>query len=354
MKTQTHKLLLAATVVLVVSAMCLEGLLGTSLSLNAERRGDTDTFDVSASFIALDENGTEMAGASVYCSGDGSQFSSKGTTQSDGTLSFTESFALSSSDCPTKTITRSCYAQKGDAKTETVSGTVDLNCRSAETSTSTATTGGTATPAVTSTSTTTATPIPGGSASCDSSCKSSLGANGGICASDVSGPRCYEDVEAQVRSVMPTGSNGQVVSWLPSSKSSGFYCNGGSTTKCFCYTLQSCAPYGCKSGTCVSPTACQTKGVTGNAICALRGLSCVSSTCSGGCSDAPAAEDPCGCTATCSSLKAGEVCQTAGQSGSEACAAIGKSCVSSTCGSGTCPNPTRSDAGPCDCTATCK
>ncbi len=150
------KLLLAA-VVLVVSAMCLEGLLGTNLSLNADRRGDTDTFDVSASFTAVDADGNAMAGASVNCAGASGQFSSKGTTNSEGTLSVSESFTLSSSDCPRKEVTKSCYAEKGSTKTETVSDTVELECRSAETSMPTSTTA-TATPAVTSTSTTTATP----------------------------------------------------------------------------------------------------------------------------------------------------------------------------------------------------
>lgn len=126
--------LLIASMLIVFSAMCL---FGTSLSLNAERRGDSDTFDVSATFTAVDAEGNSMAGASVYCSSDGGSFSLKGTTNSEGTLSFTESpVTLSSGDCPRKSVTRSCYAQKGDAKTETVSETAELECRQG-TSTST-------------------------------------------------------------------------------------------------------------------------------------------------------------------------------------------------------------------------
>lgn len=194
---------------------------------------------------------------------------------------------------------------------------------------------------------------------------------------------------------MPTGSNEQLVSWLPSSQSSGFYCEGDSTIKCFCYKLQDCGSDGCMSGKCVAPSGTPTPTSTPTPA---RGPACVDSEVASGMYDAkgtctPATGKLClgtgalSCTDLCnpdrksnwvrkyyciaSGSDAGAcgfsdyqcpgacqdgaclVCQGPGQSGSEACAAIGKSCISSTCGSGTCPNPTRWDAGPCDCTAKC-
>lgn len=271
------KLLLAA-VVLVVSAMCLEGLLGTNLSLNADRRGDTDTFDVSASFTAVDADGNAMAGASVYCADASDRFSSKGTANSEGTLSVSESFTLSSSDCPRKEVTKSCYAEKGSTKTETVSDTVELECRSA-------TSNATATPKSTST------PTP----ACDLGCKAA-GAAGGACApAGVIGPRCCGDVESAYKSQVACSAN-QTVSWMSSSVSGSYKCEDGNG--CFCYKLDNCDA-GCKSGKCIVPTACQAKGATGKAACGTIGKSCDSTTCSGGCDAVSTVDDPCGCLATC-------------------------------------------------------
>lgn len=349
MEIQNNKLLLATAVIVVFSAMCLEGLLGTNLYLNAERRGETNTFDVSASFTAVDSEGTAMAGAAVYCSGwetgtvGGGQI---GTTDTQGSFSTTFSVPLVSGDCPKKTITGSCYAQKGDTKTETVSDTVELGCWGA---TSEPSYTSTKPPTVSPTSTTTATsgPTSTPTAACDLGCKAG-GFAGGACSSvGAVSPRCCDNVESAYKDQVACTSK-QVVSFV----SRSYKCEGSS---CFCYTLQTCDEE-CKLGKCIVPTACQAKGATGDAACATIGRSCVSSTCSGGCDAASTVEGSCGCTATCSTtplLKEGEVCQKKGQSGSEACAAAGKSCVSSTCGTGTCPNLPAA-AGPCGCIATCK
>lgn len=276
MEIQNNKLLLVATVVIVVfSAMCLEGLLGTNLSLNAERRGDTDTFDVSASFTALDDNGTAMAGATVRCSGTGG-FSKSGTTDSQGAWSFTEAFSINSGDCPKKTIEMSCHAEKGSMRTTTESGSVELWCKSE-----------TSNPEFTSTPT----------VACNSGCKAD-GAAGGACSSiGVISPRCCADVESAYKSQVTCSAN-QTVSWMASTTSKNYNC--GTDKECFCYTLETCDEE-CKLGKCTVPTACQAKGVTGDVACSTLPVhkTCVSSTCGGGCADYPAADGPCGCTATC-------------------------------------------------------
>lgn len=269
MEIQNNKLILATVVIVVFSAMCLEGILGTNLSLEAKRRGDTDTFDVSASFTALDDNGTAMAGATVRCSGTGG-FSKSGTTDSQGAWSFTEAFSLNSGDCPKKTIDMSCYAEKGSVRTTTESGSVELWCESE-----------TSTPESTSTPT----------AACDLGCKAA-GAAGGACSSvGAVGPRCCNDVESAYKSQVSCSEN-QVVSYFWKD----YKCDG--EKGCYCYKLETCEET-CKNGKCTVPTACQAKGVTGHVACSTINKKCVSSTCGGGCDDYPAADGPCGCIATC-------------------------------------------------------
>lgn len=148
-----YKLLLAAALV-VVSAMCLEGFFGTDMSLAATRQGTSDTFDISLSFTAIDENGTAIAGAALYCSDSPSgAYSLAGTTDSQGNYS-SSSFLVSTispADCPKKGVTRYCYAQKGDVRTGNLSGTVELTCYVTPTATPIQTASPTSTPTATPT-----------------------------------------------------------------------------------------------------------------------------------------------------------------------------------------------------------
>ncbi len=144
-----NRKLLLASVILVVSAMCLEGMLGTDMSLTAVRQGTSDTFDISLSFTAMDENGTAIPGATVYCSdSSGGTYSQVGTTDSNGKYSSSNFLVstISPAECPKKEVTRYCYVWKGDVKTETVSGTAELSCYVAPTATPTPTPTPTKTP----------------------------------------------------------------------------------------------------------------------------------------------------------------------------------------------------------------
>lgn len=286
MAAQNYKLFLALGAV-VVSAMCLEGLLGTNLQLAAYREGSSDTFDVVLNFMALDENGTAIAGAAVYCRGfeksmnPEGPFAQFGTTDAEGKFSYTlASVSLGPGNCPKKDMVTYCYAKKGGVTTETVSDTVELWCRSAEASTSAPT----------------AAPTAVLTQSCDLGCKSS-GGSGGACAdAGVIGPRCFEDVEPGYKGQV-NGASGQVVSWMSSSISENYKCEVANT--CYCYSLQNCGEDGCRNGKCVVPTACQAKGATGSAACGTIGRSCNSTTCSGGCEAVSTVDDPCGCIASC-------------------------------------------------------
>ncbi len=155
-----HKLLLAS-VIFVISAMCVEGMFGgTSMQFVKEIQGNS--LKISLDFTAMDENGTAISGATLYCSeSSGGTYSQLGTTTTDsqGKLSYTvtQHSSVSPDDCDaltsTKTMTLYCYAQKGDVKTTKVSDTLDLEsiCREMFPPTST--------PTASSTSTTTSAPI---------------------------------------------------------------------------------------------------------------------------------------------------------------------------------------------------
>lgn len=79
---------------------------------------------------------------------------------------------------------------------------------------------------------------------------------------------------------------------MSSSVSGDYKCDG--EKGCYCYKLETCEEE-CKFGKCVVPTAPQAKGATGDAACATIGKSCVSSTCG----DCATPADKEGCIATC-------------------------------------------------------
>lgn len=299
MATWNHKLLLASAV-LVVSAMCLDSLVGTNMSLIATRQGTSNTFDVSLSFTAMDENGTAIPGATLYCSdSSGGTYSQTGTADSQGKYS-SSSFlvsTMSSTECPKKIVTRYCYAQKGDVKTNKVSGTAELTCYVAPTATVTST----ATPALT------ATPTPTASAISPTSTPASYKV--GDCVNLVGSIRKIIRISGDIyiyNSWWGTGWSGTEdgsfrISEIPSSIVS---CPGGSTptptsTPRYCSggtcqdVIQDCSSGTCYKKACMSPT------VTGNTACSRLGLACLSSDCSGGCTDVPLRD--CECRAKCGS-----------------------------------------------------
>lgn len=294
-----HKLLLAS-VVLVVSAMCLEGILGgTDMSLTANRQGTTsDTFDISLSFTAMDENGTAISGATVYCSdSSGGVYSQAGTTDSQGKYSSSNFLVstISPAECPNKEVTRYCYAQKGDIKTNTVSGTAELTCYVAPTATVTST----ATPAPS------ATPTPTASAISPTSTPASYGI--GNCVNLLGTIRKIIRIQSGDIYIYNTwrGTTGWTGTedgsfWSIDTQPSIVSCPASTPTATPTSTpteTSTATPTPASTSCTVSKHQEYTQ--TGDAACAALGGTCLSSTCTGGCSVAPDYYDE-DCTAQCS------------------------------------------------------
>ncbi len=149
-----NKLIVAvgAILAIIVLAVVIPIILGGpqsagNLSLTAARQGNSDTFNFSMDFTAVDANGNAMAGAPIFCKFSenvmgADAFSFKrfkslydepapdAITDSQGKFHYADSFELSSNAWPRISLAMTCYAEKDGVKSSEASDTLEITRQS--------------------------------------------------------------------------------------------------------------------------------------------------------------------------------------------------------------------------------